>query len=527
MWTNHEAKMTAIFCTWTKRKSACYIAMSKRVFLVFPHQLFETATAFAGIDEFWLIEDELFFLQLPFHRKKLAFHRASMKYYAEKLRNEGQSVHYFDYKQASLPQIFEKLAQENAQVACFDPTDFLLEKRLHRLAKNHGLSIEIVENPSFYNTRERNQSLAPQGAKKFFMAEFYKKQRLYFDILLAPDAQPIGGRWSFDTENRKALPKNQVLPAYPTYHSTWSAAAEQEITEQFAANPGDPSLAYYPVTHAQAKDALAFFIAQGLEKFGPYQDAFTTQAPYVYHSNFSTAINVGLLSPQKVIAAVEAAYHQGKVTIESAEGFIRQVLGWREYMRAVYEQVGVQQRTRNFMQHKRKLDWQALRQLSFLQDVAAKLDDYAYAHHIERLMLLGNFFFLSELHPDSIYEFFMCNFMDAYDWVMVPNVYGMSQFADGGLMATKPYISGSNYIMKMSDFKKGEWQTVWDGLFWRFMHEHRTFFLQNPRLGMLVNTFDKMPTEKREAHLNVAEIYFKSLDWLVSKTNAKTNHRVV
>ena len=158
--------------------------MSQRVFLVFPHQLFETTAAFAGIDEFWLIEDELFFLQLPFHRKKLAFHRASMKYYAEKLRNEDKSVQYFDYEQASLTQIFEKLAQENAQVACFDPTDFLLEKRLHRLAKKQGVSLEILENPSFYNSRERNQSLAPQGAKKFFMAEFYKKQRLHFNILL-------------------------------------------------------------------------------------------------------------------------------------------------------------------------------------------------------------------------------------------------------------------------------------------------------------------------------------------------------
>jgi deoxyribodipyrimidine photolyase-related protein len=486
--------------------------MSKRVFLVFPHQLFETATAFAGIDEFWLIEDELFFLQLPFHRKKLAFHRASMKYYAEKLRNEGKSVQYFDYKYASLPQIFEKLVHENAQVACFDPTDFLLEKRLHRLAIKQGLSLEIFENPAFYNTRERNQSLAPQSAKKFFMAEFYKKQRLHFDILLAPDAQPIAGRWSFDTENRKALPKNQVLPAYPTYHSTWSAAAEQEITEQFAANPGDPSLAYYPVTHAQAKEALAFFIAQGLENFGPYQDAFTTQAPYVYHSNLSTAINVGLLRPQEVIAAVEAAYHQGKVSIESAEGFIRQVLGWREYMRAVYEQAGVQQRTRNFMQHQRKLDWQALRQLSFLQDVATKLDDHAYAHHIERLMLLGNFFFLSELHPDSIYEFFMCNFMDAYDWVMVPNVYGMSQFADGGLMTTKPYFSSSNYLKKQGFKFDADGAALFDALFWHFVDKHQDYLRKNLRTSQMVANWNRLAPEKKAAHLERAALYFKNLD---------------
>ena len=187
------------------------------------------------------------------------------------------------------------------------------------------------------------------------MAEFYKKQRLHFDILLAPAAQPIGGRWSFDTENRKALPKNQVLPAYPTYHSTWSEAAELEITQQFAANPGDPSLAFYPVTHAQAKEALAFFIAQGLVNFGPYQDAFTTQAPYVYHSNLSTAINVGLLSPQEVIAAVETAYHQGKVSIESAEGFIRQVLGWREYVRGIYWDQMPSYAERNFFGHDRPL----------------------------------------------------------------------------------------------------------------------------------------------------------------------------
>ena len=202
------------------------------------------------------------------------------------------------------------------------------------------------------------------------------------------------------------------------------------------------------------------------------------------------------------------------IPINSVEGFVRQILGWREFIRAVYELKGTEERTKNYWNFHTPIPasfYTGTTGILPIDETIKKVLETGYCHHIERLMVLGNFMLLCEFNPDEVYRWFMELFIDAYDWVMVPNVYGMSQFADGGLMATKPYISGSNYLLKMSDYPKGDWQATWDALFWRFMHTHRSFFLQNPRLGMLVRSFDKMSQEKQLAHLTLAEKYLKNL----------------
>jgi deoxyribodipyrimidine photolyase-related protein len=203
------------------------------------------------------------------------------------------------------------------------------------------------------------------------------------------------------------------------------------------------------------------------------------------------------------------------IPLNSLEGFIRQIVGWREFIRIVYEREGSKQRTKNYWGLERKIPtifWTGETGITPVDNVIKKALKTGYSHHIERLMVMGNFMLLCEFNPDEVYRWFMEMYVDAYDWVMVPNVYGMTQFADGGLMTTKPYISGSNYLLKMSDYAKGPWTEVWDGLFWRFMHVHRDFFLKNPRLGMLVKTFDKMPEEKRNNHIAIAETYLENLD---------------
>ena len=483
--------------------------MSTPICLVFPQQLFEQHPALAAVSTFWLLEDDLFFLQLPFHRKKLAFHRASMSYYAENMRSKGKDVHYFKHNEAQLSNIFEKLKQCTSQVHVVDPTDSLLEKRIRRFAQQHELELIWHDNPSFLNSRSDNDLLLGKQTQRFFLADFYKKQRLRLGILLEHDGQPTGGRWSFDADNRKALPKGLELPAFPSYRSAGSINAEMAITAEFPKHPGDPDLSFYPVTHDQAKAALHFFIQNNLSLFGPYQDAFSTAAPYVFHSNLSTALNAGLLTPRQVIDEVLKHYQQGKVAIESAEGFLRQVIGWREFVRAVYEQVGVQQRNTNALQHQRKLDWQELGNLAFLQHTSQKIERHAYAHHIERLMLLGNFFFLSEIHPDEVYRFFMSNFMDAYDWVMVPNVYGMSQYADGGLMTTKPYFSGSNYLKKQGFKIDTDGAALFDALFWNFVDKHQESLRKNMRTAQMVANWNRMLPTKKTAHLERAALYFQ------------------
>jgi deoxyribodipyrimidine photolyase-related protein len=483
--------------------------MSTPICLVFPQQLFEQHPAFAHAHEFWLIEDELFFTKVPFHQKKLALHRASMSYYAEYLRSNGKAVRYFEAKEAKLAGIFQNLSQVTNQLIVVDPTDFLLEKRIRRYATQQGLSLQWLNNPSFINTPSDNQTLFGQREQRFFMADFYKKQRERLNILLDANGQPTGGRWSFDTDNRTALPKGLSTPNFPVYQSEWALAAQSFVSSNYPAHPGDPDLSAYPVTHQEAKAALDFFIETNLALFGPYQDAFSTNSTFVFHSNLSAALNIGLLLPGEVVARVQAAFHEGKVEIESAEGFIRQVIGWREFIRAVYEKVGVVQRTKNAMQHHRSLDWKQLSDLSLFANVSQKLQQHAYAHHIERLMLLGNFFFLAETHPDEVYRFFMTYFIDAYDWVMVPNVYGMSQYADGGLMTTKPYFSGSNYLKKQGFKTDAAAAALFDALFWHFVDKHQERLRKNIRTVQMVANWNRMLPEKKATHLERAALYFQ------------------
>jgi deoxyribodipyrimidine photolyase-related protein len=300
------------------------------------------------------------------------------------------------------------------------------------------------------------------------------------------------------------------MPDFPVYQSEWAQEAQTFVSTNYPTHPGDPGLSAYPVTHQEAQVALDFFIETNLALFGPYQDAFSADSTFVFHSNLSAALNIGLLLPGEVVERVLAAFHDGRVAIESAEGFIRQVIGWREFIRAVYEKVGVVQRTKNAMQHHRALDWEQLSDLSLFANVSQKLQQHAYAHHIERLMLLGNFFFLAETHPDEVYRFFMCHFIDAYDWVMVPNVYGMSQYADGGLMTTKPYFSGSNYLKKQGFKTDAEGAALFDALFWHFVDKHQERLRKNMRTVQMVANWNRMLPEKKAAHLERAALYFET-----------------
>jgi deoxyribodipyrimidine photolyase-related protein len=276
----------------------------------------------------------------------------------------------------------------------------------------------------------------------------------------------------------------------------------------------------YPVTFQASTQWLDEFLERRFEDFGAFEDAILTQESVLHHSVLSPLLNVGLLTPQYVIEHSLRYASANGIPMNSVEGFVRQIIGWREFVRAVYEAQGSRQRTTNYWGFTRKIPpsfWDGTTGIEPIDSTIRKVLSTGYCHHIERLMVLGNFMLLCEFDPDEVYRWFMEMFIDAYDWVMVPNVYGMSQFADGGLMTTKPYISGSNYLMKMSDYRKGEWQTLWDGLFWRFMHVQRDFFTQNPRLGMLVRSFDKMPSEKRQKHCDIANEYLSSLSTSMSR----------
>jgi len=287
------------------------------------------------------------------------------------------------------------------------------------------------------------------------------------------------------------------------------------VDKNFADHYGEINNSFiYPTTFAESRAWLKQFLKNRFEEFGAYEDALVINESILHHSVLTPMLNVGLLTPKEIIDEAVAFTNKNNIPINSCEGFVRQILGWREFIRGVYIHKGPQERTTNYWKFTRKIPesfWNGTTGILPIDSTIKKVLATGYCHHIERLMVLGNFMLLCEFDPDEVYKWFMELFIDSYDWVMVPNVYGMSQFADGGLMATKPYISGSNYLMKMGDYQKGDWQPTWDGLFWRFMHTHRDFFLKNPRLGMLVKTFDKMPAEKQQVHIQRAEEFLKQL----------------
>jgi deoxyribodipyrimidine photolyase-related protein len=292
--------------------------------------------------------------------------------------------------------------------------------------------------------------------------------------------------------------------------------AENYVQKNYANNYGAVNKNHlFAINFIDTEKWLEEFLQDRFEKFGIYEDAIVVKETVLHHSVLSPMLNIGLIAPQQIIESAIAFSNKNNIPLNSLEGFIRQIMGWREFIRIVYEREGSKQRTTNYWKFNRKIPasfWNGATGIAPIDITIKKILETGYCHHIERLMVLGNFMLLCEFDPDEVYKWFMEMFIDAYDWVMVPNVYGMTQFADGGLMTTKPYISGSNYLMKMSDYEKGEWQPIWDGLFWRFMHEHRTFFLSNPRIGILVHTFDKMSTDKQNAHLSNANNFLKDLD---------------
>lgn len=491
--------------------------MTQEVSILFPHQLFKEADILEQGQTIYLVEEYLFFTHYNFHKQKLAFHRASMKAYQAYLESHGKSVEYIDTmdKRSDIRELIRSLRKEGVEkLHIIDPTDNWLTKHINSVSD----SVEIIwhENPLFINTKDELSGFFKATKKKFFQTSFYKNQRTDRNILM-DNGKPEGGKWTYDSDNRKKYPKGKVAPTiqFPT-KTEFHIEAENYVNKHFESHYGELNdFVIYPIDYKSAEDWFEQFLDFRFHEFGIYEDAIVREEHFLNHSLLSPLINVGLLDPKYVIDRSIEYAKENNVPLNSLEGFVRQILGWREFIRGVYEVKGTEERTKNFWNFNRKIPasfYDGTTGVQPIDDVIKKVLRTGYAHHIERLMILGNFMVLCEFDPDDIYQWFMELFIDAYDWVMVPNVYGMSLFADGGIMSTKPYISSSNYIMKMSNYQKGEWQGIWDGLFWNFMHKHREFFLSNPRLGMLIRTFDKMKPETKDKHFKNAEDFLRSLD---------------
>ncbi len=491
----------------------------KAVNLIFPHQLFEHSPLLENELPIYLIEEFLFFKQYNFHKQKLAFHRATMKHYEAYLASKNIKLEYVDSMQkvSDIRELIPHLRSKDiTHINYIDPVDNWLQKRIKEGCAENGIERTILDSPLFLNTAEELQSFFRSDKKKYQQANFYKDQRQERRILIDTDGNPSGGKWSFDAENRKKYPAKKTPPSiqFPDVDDFYKEACGY-VSTNFSKNLGElTEQPLYPITFESTQEWFQQFLEQRFMEFGAYEDAIVKEHSILNHSVLTPMLNVGLISPKEVIEKSTAFAKENDIPINSLEGFVRQIIGWREFIRGMYEARGSDERTRNFWGFTRKIPksfYDGSTGIYPIDQTIKQLLKTGYCHHIERLMVLGNFMLLCEFDPDEVYRWFMELFIDSYDWVMVPNVYGMSQFADGGLMATKPYISGSNYLMKMSNYKKGEWQETWDGLFWRFMDTHRSFFLSNPRLGMLVHMFDKMPAEKKQKHLENGDAFLNSL----------------
>ena len=493
-------------------------------FLVFPNQLFENSRLLKLNFETFLIEEYLFFNQYKFHKQKLLFHRASMKNYEAFLKKNNIETHYIESIDDN-SNISKFLKNTNFKsIHIYNPVDNYLSKRIDRACNAKNIKLTIYNSPQFINDSIFINSYFKPSRKKFFQTSFYIEQRKKLGILIDKNNKPEGGKWTFDKENRKKYPKNKSVPPinFPKIDSNYKSAINY-VEMNYSNNYGVfDEKTIYPTNFKSAKKWLDDFLSNRLSEFGDFEDAILLEKTFLNHSLLSPLMNSGLLTPNYVINKILTFSKTNKIRINNIEGIIRQIIGWREFIRGIYVSKGTFERTNNFWNFNRKIPnsfYNGTTGIEPIDITIKKTLKYGYNHHIERLMIIGNFMLLCEFDPNEVYKWFMEMYIDSYDWVMVPNVYGMSQFSDGGVMSSKPYISSSNYILKMSNFKKGNWQETWDGLFWNFLNNQKDFFKKNPRMNMLINIFNKMPIEKQNIHLSNARKFLYDMDKLISPSS--------
>ena len=352
--------------------------------------------------------------------------------------------------------------------------------------------------------------------------------RKKLDLLIDENDMPIGGKWSYDEDNRKKITKNINIPIKPRLKKEESFLnIKNNILKYFSDHPGKMNNLWMPINRKEALIWIDNFFKIKFKNFGVFEDAIIDNNNFLFHSNISPLMNMGLITPDEIIERALIVYQKNNIPLNSFEGFIRQIIGWREFIKGIYDIKGQDQIKSNFWRHNRKLsnDWyDGTTGIEPLDDTIKDCLNYGYTHHIPRLMILSNIMTLSRVNPNEINKWFMEMFVDSSDWVMVPNVYGMGTFSDGGIFSTKPYLCGSNYLLKMSNYKKGEWCEVLDGLYWKFINDNIDFFKTNPRLSIMKNALSKINAERKKIIKGLKEGAWLEY-WDDGKISSVTNYK--
>lgn len=445
------------------------------------------------IDLILFVESDAAFRKRPYHAHKIVLLLSAMRHTAARLASDGRRVERVtvDAGLGFLAGLRHLVHEHDIDaLAWMSVTDRGIDRRLRAFCERESLHTRVYPDALFLTpTRELDEWFAGHASAR--MEDFYRWQRRRTGILM-DGSQPAGKRWNFDADNREPLPKGGIdVPPPPVpAHDEITRGVIAEVAERFPDAPGDPAEFWLPVTTDAARDWLEDFVAQRLERFGRYEDAMAADEPFLFHSLVSPLLNIGLLTVDEVVAAVAA---HPEAPLASREGFIRQVIGWREYMRGAYRAMPALMTANHFALMRTLEPWWYTGDgipddLPVpVRTVLERVLRWGYAHHIERLMVLGNWFLLQGYHPREVYDWFSALFVDAYEWVMVPNVQGMSQYADGGRVATKPYISGGAYLQKM-----GSWwgsaaearDSAFTGAYWDFLDAHEEQLSGNPRLSL-------------------------------------------
>lgn len=487
----------------------------KTAWMVLGNQLFpEHLNKKTRPDLVFMAEDFELCTHFRYHKHKIILFLASMRRFKNELERFGSKVHYEFLSQKNSRLTYEeKLSafvakNKVGKLLCYEIEDKFMESRLVAFCEKMGVSLELKESPMFLTSRNQFRAYL-QSTKKPFMKTFYERQRKQLGILLDIKGQPLGGKWSFDSENRKPLKNDFSAPPLPKFKiSPEVIEVSALVDELFPDHPGESASFWLPTSREEALSWLDSFVAERLSLFGDFEDAIPQKSDFVYHSVLTPILNLGLITPREILNKVHTKTIIKNTPLNSLEGFVRQVIGWREFIRGIYQNFSEKEETSNFWNHKRKLSlhwYEGTTGLEPLDFTIKKANRLGYAHHIERLMILGNFMLLCEVDPLEAHRWFMEMFVDSSDWVMGPNVFGMALFSDGGLFSTKPYFCGSNYLLKMGHFKKGPWCDVADGLFWGFIKKHENFFLRNPRLSMMARSLSKMDKKRFKAITQAAE----------------------
>ena len=463
------------------------------------------------------------------HQRKIAFLFAAMRHFAEDLRKSGVTVDYVTLDDPENSGSFSgevKRAIERhgiESVVVTEPGEWRVLRMFETLREEIGCDLDIRDDDRFICSHARFAGWA-EGTKELRQEYFYREMRRATGYLMKGD-KPVGGKWNFDHENREPLKARIEAPERPNYAADETTQAVLDlVASRFGNHFGSLEQFDYPVTRRQALHYLRWFVAEALPNFGTYQDAMRSGAPLLFHSHLSGLINCGLLDPRECCERAIEAYEAGEAPINAVEGFVRQIIGWREFIRGVYWRHMPDYASSNKLRAQRKLPdffWTGETEMNCLKQSFAEVKARAYNHHIQRLMVIGNFCLLCGFDPRKVQEWYLVVYHDAYEWVEMPNVVGMILHADGGLFATKPYAASGNYIDRMSDYcgdcayspkvKSGEGACPFNFLYWDFIARNEERLKGNPRLNRTYATLDRMADEKVEAARKDAAAFLDGL----------------